>query len=93
MPIGAEGELSGIIDLVANKAYIYKNDLGTDIEEAAVPGHGDEVAEWRWPLMETVAETDEALIEKFLETGELSVDELKKGIREVSQAWPGADAV
>ena len=42
----------------------------------------DEVAEWRNTLMETIAETDEALIEKFLETGELSVDELKKGIRE-----------
>ena len=83
LPIGAEGELSGIIDLVANKAYIYKNDLGTDIEEAEVPAAmADEVAEWRNTLMETVAETDEALIEKFLETGELSVDELKKGIRE-----------
>jgi elongation factor G len=83
LPIGAEGELSGIIDLVANKAYIYKNDLGTDIEEAEVPADmADEVAEWRNTLMETVAETDEALIEKFLETGELSVDELKKGIRE-----------
>ena len=81
LPIGAEGELSGIIDLVANKAYIYKNDLGTDIEEAEVPADmADEVAEWRNTLMETVAETDEALIEKFLESGELSVDELKKGI-------------
>ena len=73
LPIGAEGDLSGIIDLVANKAYIYKNDLGTDIEEAEIPADmADEVAEWRNTLMETVAETDEALIEKFLETGELS---------------------
>ena len=66
LPIGAEGDLSGIIDLVGNKAYIYKNDLGTDIEEAEIPA---EMA-------------DEALIEKFLETGELSTEELKKGIRE-----------
>ena len=83
LPIGAEGDLSGIIDLVANKAYIYKNDLGTDIQEAEVPADmADEVAEWRSTLMETIAETDEALIEKFLETGELSTEELKKGIRE-----------
>ena len=83
LPIGAEGDLSGIIDLVGNKAYIYKNDLGTDIEEAEIPAEmADEAAEWRSTLMETVAETDEALIEKFLETGELSNEELKKGIRE-----------
>merc|ERR1711871_734662 len=83
LPIGAEGELSGIIDLVSNKAYIYKSDLGTDIEEAAVPADmADEVAEWRSTLMETVAENGEELIEIFLETGELSEEQLKKGIRE-----------
>ena len=52
LPIGAEGELSGIIDLVANKAYIYKNDLGTDIEEAEIPADmAEEAAEWGqlWP--------------------------------------------
>ena len=37
LPIGAEGDLTGIIDLVANKAYLYKNDLGTDIEEGPIP--------------------------------------------------------
>ena len=83
LPIGAEGELSGIIDLVGNKAYIYKNDLGTDIEETDIPADmADEAAEWRGKLMEAVAETDEVLIEKFLESGELSVQELKDGIRE-----------
>jgi len=83
LPIGAEGELSGIIDLVANKAYIYKNDLGTDIEEAEIPADmAEEAAEWRSKLMESVAENDEELIEKFLETGELSEAELKKGIRD-----------
>ena len=83
LPIGAEGELSGIIDLVGNKAYIYKNDLGTDIEEAEIPADmAEEAAEWRAKLMESVAENDEELIEKFLETGELSEAELKKGIRD-----------
>ena len=83
LPIGAEGDLTGIIDLVANKAYLYKNDLGTDIEEAPIPSDmQDEAAEWRNKLMESVAENDEELIEIFLETGELSVEQLKKGIRE-----------
>ncbi len=83
LPIGAEGDLTGIIDLVANKAYLYKNDLGTDIEEAPIPSEmEDEAAEWRNKLMESVAENDEELIEKFLETGELSLEQLKKGIRE-----------
>jgi len=83
LPIGAEGDLTGIIDLVANKAYLYKNDLGTDIEEAAIPSEmEEEAAEWRNKLMESVAENDEELIEIFLETGELSTEQLKKGIRE-----------
>ena len=83
LPIGAEGELSGIVDLVKNRAFIYKDELGKDIEEAEIPASmADEVAEWRAYLMEAVAETDEALIEKFLEEGELSEEELRKGIRE-----------
>ncbi len=83
LPIGAEGDLSGIIDLVANKAYLYKNDLGTDIEEAPIPSEMEkEAADWRNRLMESVAENDEELIEIFLETGELSEEQLKKGIRE-----------
>ncbi len=83
LPIGAEGDLSGIIDLVGNKAYIYKNDLGTDIEETEIPSDmAEAAAEWRSKLMETVAETDEELIEHFLENGELTTDQLKKGIRE-----------
>ncbi|MFM2185482.1 MAG: elongation factor, partial [Pseudomonadota bacterium] len=83
LPIGAEGELSGIVDLVKNRAFIYKDELGKDIEETDIPAAmADEVAEWRNTLMETIAETDEALIEKFLEEGELSEEELRSGIRE-----------
>ncbi len=83
LPIGAEGDLTGIIDLVANKAYLYKNDLGTDIEESPIPSSmEEEAAEWRFKLMESVAENDEELIEIFLEKGELSTEQLKKGIRE-----------
>ena len=83
LPIGAEGELSGIIDLVKNRAFIYKDELGKDIEEADIPASmADEAAEWRAKLMETIAETDEDLIEQFLETGELTEAQLRKGIRD-----------
>ncbi len=82
LPIGAEGELSGIVDLVKNRAFIYKDDLGKDIQETDVPAAmADEVDEWRAVLMEAVAETDEALIEEFLDKGELSEEQLRKGIR------------
>ena len=83
LPIGAEGDLKGIIDLVGNKAYLYKNDLGTDIQETDIPSDmADEAAEWRGKLMESIAENDEELIEQFLDNGELSEEQLKKGIRE-----------
>jgi elongation factor G len=82
LPIGAEGELSGIIDLVKNKALVYKDDLGKDIEETEVPAAmADEVAKWRTKLMESVAETDEELLDVFFETGELNEEQLRKGIR------------
>ncbi len=83
LPIGAENDLKGIVDLVANKAFIYKDDLGKDIEETEIPSEmTDLAAEWRGKLMECVAETDENLIEVFLEKGELSEEQLEKGIRE-----------
>ncbi|MEY3930582.1 MAG: elongation factor [Cyanobacteriota bacterium] len=83
LPIGAEGELSGIVDLVKNRAFIYKDELGKDIEETDIPASmADEAAEWRNTLMEAIAETDEELIEQFLETGELSEEQLRNGIRE-----------
>jgi elongation factor G len=83
LPIGAEGELSGIVDLVKNRAFIYKDELGKDIEETDIPASMTELAaEWRAKLMESVAETDEDLVEVFLETGELTEDQLRKGIRE-----------
>jgi elongation factor G len=83
LPIGAEGELSGIVDLVKNRAFIYKDDLGKDIEETDIPAAmADQVEEWRAVLMEAVAETDEALIEEFLDKGELSEAQLRQGIRE-----------
>ena len=82
LPIGAEGDLKGIIDLVRNKAIIFTNDLGTDILEEEVPASmKDEVDKWRLKLMESVAESEEDLIDIFLENGELTEEQLVKGIR------------
>ncbi len=82
LPIGAENDLKGIIDLVENKAYIYKDDLGKDIEQTEVPSEMvDLVSDWRSKLMESIAETEEELLEAFLENGELTVEQLKSGIR------------
>jgi elongation factor G len=83
LPIGAENDLKGIIDLVENKAYIYKDDLGKDIEQTDVPSDMvDLVSDWRSKLMESIAETEEELLEAFLENGELTIEQLKSGIRE-----------
>ena len=82
LPIGAEADFRGIIDLVLMKAYIYTNDLGTDILETEIPDDMKEKAEqYRAELIEHVAETDEALMEKFFNGEELSVEEIKKAIR------------
>ncbi len=83
LPIGAENDLKGIIDLVENKAYIYKDDLGKDIEQTEVPSDMvDLVSDWRSKLMESIAETEEELLDAFLENGELTIEQLKSGIRE-----------
>ncbi len=82
LPIGAEGELIGIVDLVKNRAFIYKDELGKDIEEVDIPeSMVAEAAQWRAKLMESVAETDEDLVEAFLENGELTEAQLRVGIR------------
>ena len=83
LPIGAEGDLSGIVDLVRNKAYLYKDDLGKNIVEAPVPdAMADQVETWRGVMMEAVAESSEELLEAFLDNGELTQEQLVHGIRE-----------
>jgi elongation factor G len=82
IPIGAESNLKGLVDLVRMRAYIYKNDLGTDIEETAIPDEVAELAtEYRTKLVEAVAETDDSLIEKYLGGEELSEDEIRLALR------------
>ena len=87
LPIGAEDTYKGLVDLVLNKAFVYYDDLGKDIREEEVPEDmKEQVEEYRLALLESVAETDETLMEKYLEGEELTVDEIKKAIRKATIA-------
>ena len=82
IPIGSEGEFRGIIDLVRMKAVVYQDDLGKDIQETEIPNELLEQAkEYRTKLIESVAEADEALLEKFLMEEEFSETEIRAAIR------------
>lgn len=82
LPIGAEDTFVGIVDLIAMKAEIYKDDLGKEFEVVDIPTDMAETAqEWREKLIESVAETDEELMMKFLEGEELTRDEIIATIR------------
>ncbi|EEM49935.1 Elongation factor G 2 [Bacillus thuringiensis serovar pakistani str. T13001] len=85
LPIGAEDEFNGIIDLVEECAYMYGNDLGTDIQRVEIPEEHKELAEeYRGKLIEAVAELDEEMMMKYLEGEEITVEELKAGIRKAT---------
>ncbi|MBO1582480.1 MULTISPECIES: elongation factor G [Bacillus] len=85
LPIGAEDEFNGIIDLVEECAYMYGNDLGTDIQRIEIPEEHKELAEeYRGKLIEAVAELDEEMMMKYLEGEEITVEELKAGIRKAT---------
>ena len=82
LPIGASETFKGIIDLVENKAYIYNNDLGTDITVEEIPDEYKEMAaKYRQELIEVAAEQDDELIEKYFAGEELTIEDIKKGIR------------
>lgn len=82
LPIGAEDSFVGIIDLVEMKAEIYKDELGKEFDITDIPADMQDLAdEWREKLIESVAETDEELMMKFLEGEELTVKEIKTAIR------------
>lgn len=85
LPIGAEDQFNGIIDLVEMKAVFYSNDLGTEITEGEIPDeYKDQAEEYRNKLIEAVAELDEDLMMKYLEGEEITVEELKAGIRKAT---------
>ena len=82
IPIGTAETFKGIIDLVENKAYIYQNDLGTDILVEDIPDeYKEQAAKYRSELIEIAAEQDDELLEKFFSGEELTVEDIKKGIR------------
>ncbi|RKD24850.1 elongation factor G [Caminicella sporogenes DSM 14501] len=85
LPIGAEDTFVGIVDLVEMNARIYKDDLGKEMETTEIPADMKEKAEeYRLALVEAVAETDEELMMKYLEGEELTVDEIKAGLRKAT---------
>ena len=87
LPIGVEDTFVGIVDLVEMKAEIYHDDLGKDFTQEEIPAEMMDLAqEWREKLMESVAETDEELMMKFLEGEEFSVAEIKEAIRKATLA-------
>jgi elongation factor G len=82
LPIGKEEDFKGIIDLITMKAEIYEDELGTKIDEEAIPEDMLETAkEWREKMLESVAECDEDLMMKFLDGEELTEQEIKATIR------------
>ncbi|SOC09259.1 translation elongation factor 2 (EF-2/EF-G) [Ureibacillus xyleni] len=85
LPIGAEDQFEAIIDLVEMKAIFYGNDLGTDIQEREIPEeYKAQAEEYREKLIEAVAELDEELMEKYFAGEEITIEELKAGIRKAT---------
>ena len=82
LPIGAEDQFQGIVDLIKMKAFVHKDDLGKVIEEGEIPADMlEEAKKWRTTMIEAACEQDEELMMKYLEGEELSEDEIKKGLR------------
>ena len=87
IPIGKEDEFKGIVDVITRKAYIYLDDLGKEIDVTDVPANlVDVVEDYRAQIVELAAEQDDALMEKFFEEGDLSVEEIKVGLRKATLA-------
>ena len=85
LPIGAESDFRGIVDLVTMKAEIYHNEDGTDYSEEEIPEEMQELAnEYHEKLIESVAELDEDLMEKYFGGEELTIDEIKSTIRKAT---------
>ena len=85
LPIGAEDDFQGIIDLITMKAEIYTSDDGSEYEERDIPEEYQEEAEkWRTNLIEAIADLNEDIMMSYLEGEEISEDELRAAIREAT---------
>ncbi|MBT4072007.1 MAG: elongation factor G [Candidatus Magasanikbacteria bacterium] len=82
LPIGAESEFKGVVDLIEKKAYLFEGEYGQDMKEIDIPADlTEKVESYRGELLEKVAEADDAVMEKYLAGEELSVEEIKKALR------------
>ncbi|KJS85058.1 MAG: elongation factor G [Peptococcaceae bacterium BICA1-8] len=87
LPIGSEDEFKGIVDLVKNRAFYYKDDLGTLGDAGDIPAEMAEVArKYREKLLEAVAESDEDLMMRYLEGEELTEEEIRTALRKATIA-------
>ena len=85
LPIGAEADFVGLVDLVKMKAEIYADELGTTMDETDIPANLVEMAqEYRQKMVEAAAEADDELMMKYLDGEELTVEEIKYGIRKAT---------
>ncbi|GIV18566.1 MAG: elongation factor G [Armatimonadota bacterium] len=83
LPIGAESDFRGIIDLVRMRAIIYKDDLGKEYEQTEIPAEMHEMAShWREVLLEAVADVDDTIMEKYLEGEPITVEEIQRALRQ-----------
>jgi elongation factor G len=81
LPIGVEAEFKGVVDLLTMKAHVYEGDTGKGVETDIPADMKDAAAKMRLELMETISETDDALLEKYLDGQEPSAEELKRALR------------
>jgi len=94
LPIGAESDFEGVVDLITMKAYVWPDEekKGQDMTEIEIPEDlKDRAEEYRATLVEDVAEASDELMEKYLEEGELPIEDIKAGIRKLtinSEAFP-----
>ncbi len=89
IPIGAESDFLGVVDLVGMRALTWRGEtkMGEDYEVEEIPAElAEQAAEWRERFLETLAEADDAVMEKYLEGEELSVEELEAAIRRATLA-------
>lgn len=85
LPIGAESNFKGVIDLLTQKAIVYLDDTGKEFEEQEVPEDMKEkVAEFRNALVEKIAEQDDGLIQQFLDGKEIAIEDLKRVLRKAT---------
>ena len=87
LPIGAEGSFRGIIDLMEMQADVYYDDLGKDMRVEEIPADMKELAEeYRKNMIESICETDEALMERYIMEEEITTEELKAALRRATIA-------